>query len=139
QAIAQIFESPENLAQLKSIKRVSLSYAPGNRTTAALVVGWMINQLHWKFEDICKGAISPGCLGLELKEAEGAPIGECTLASENASFSIKRESDSAFFHADIRLPDGCEYHHLFPAGNADSLSLLDDELMLGGKHLVYLK
>jgi glucose-6-phosphate dehydrogenase assembly protein OpcA len=138
QTIAQIFESPANLAQLKSIKRVSLSYAPGYRTTAALVVGWMITQLNWKLENICKDVISFDCLGLELHEREGAPIGECSLSSEDASFSLKREKDSAFWHADIRLPDGCEYHHLFAAGKDDALSLLDEELMLGGKHLVYL-
>ena len=139
QSIAQIFESPENLAHLKSIKRVSLTYAPGYRTTAALVVGWMISQLNWKMENICKDTISFDCLGLELHEKEGAPMSECTLSGESASFSIKRESDSAYFHADICLPGGCEQHHLFPAGKDDALSLLDEDLMLGGKHLVYLK
>jgi len=141
QAIAQIFESPDNLAQLKAIKRVSLSYAPGYRTTASLVVGWMISQLNWHLESICKDNISFDCLGLELHETEGAPISECTLSSEDSSanFSLKREKDSPFWHAAICRPDGCDRHHLFPAGEDDALTLLDEELMLGGKHLVYLK
>jgi len=141
QAIAQIFESPANISQLKAIKRVSLSYAPGYRTTAALVVGWMISQLNWHLENICKDNFSFDCLGLELHEREGAPLSECTLSSEDSStyFGLKREKDSPFWHADIRRPDGCDRHHLFPSGEDDSLTILDEELMLGGKHLVYLK
>jgi len=141
QALAQMFDSPDNIALLKSIKRVSITYAPGYRATAALVVGWMISQLHWHLESICKDSISFDCLGVDLHEAEGAPLGECTLSNDDSTafFGLTREKNSPFWHAQIRRPDGCDRKHLFPAGEDDSLTLLDEELMLGGKHLVYLK
>lgn len=139
QAVAQTFEAPENLAELKNLKRVSLSYAPGYRTTAALVVGWMVSQLNWRLENICKDTISFDCLGLELHEREGAPINECTLEGDDVSFSLMREKHSDFWHARICRGGACEHHHLFPTGKHDTLTLLDEELMLGGNHLVYLK
>ena len=46
---------------------------------------------------------------------------------------------SDFFHADFDLPDGCERHYLLPAGREENIDLLDQELMQGGKHRVYLK
>ena len=144
QAIAQIFEDPENLAQLKNVTKASLTYAPGYRCTAALVAGWMSSQLGWEFTGAQANILAFDGHALELCEKEGAPISgwqlECKAdPASGATISLLREGSSAYWHADICLPGGCEHHHLFPAGDPDTLALLDEELMLGGKHLVYLK
>jgi glucose-6-phosphate dehydrogenase assembly protein OpcA len=144
QAIAQIFDHPEFLNNVESVSNVEISHAPGMRSTALLLTGWMAAQLEWKFE-----AASPAQLDfidrdmqhvtVSLREAAGRAIGSVQLAAGDCSFEIAHREDSNFLYADIRLPNGRESHSLMPGGKDDPVSLLNDELMSGGKHKVFLK
>ncbi len=44
-----------------------------------------------------------------------------------------------FFRVAVRLAGGCEFDHLLPAGNNQTINLLGEELALGGRHRVYIK
>lgn len=148
QAIAQIFESPENLQQLKRVESVRIAHGPKSRSTAALFAGWILSQLapavpsrgEAAVTKISPNAVLANGLKLELCEAQGEGLLLCEIqCAGGAVFALSRPVGSAYWHANIHLPSGCEFHHLYPAGSCEPLALLDEELMLGGKHLVYLK
>lgn len=145
QALAQIFDQPDNLAQLGKIESVTITHSAPYRCTALLLAGWLIAQLNWKIEKSEPNRFeysAPGASG-ELKfvvrETEGVPVSECTLCVGTACFRIAREPGSEFLHAYLCTPDGCELHHLLPPGKNEVIDLLNEELMLGGKHQIYLR
>ena len=61
------------------------------------------------------------------------------LTAAETSFLVAHHEGSSFLYADIRLSGDRESHYLMPGGKDDPVSLLNDELMSGGKHKVYLK
>ncbi|MEI8341948.1 MAG: glucose-6-phosphate dehydrogenase assembly protein OpcA [Verrucomicrobiota bacterium] len=145
QALAQMFDHPDNLAQLSKIESVTITHSPLFRCTALLMAGWLIAQLGWTVEKFEKDVFefkSPegrGTLKFVSLETEGVPISDCTLCIGTACFRINREPGSEFLHACTCTSNGCELNHLLPAGKTDIIHLLNEELMLGGKHQVYLK
>ena len=145
QALAQVFDQPDNLAQLGSIECVTITHSPLYRCTAVLLAGWLVAQLGWQIEKIgpdgfeYSSAGGGGCLKFVSLASTAEPISECKLCVGSACFRIAREPGSEFLHAYTCDANRCELHHLLPAGKDDSIALLNEELRLGGKHQVYLR
>ncbi len=139
--LAQLFDPPANLAALQKITRVQISHAPRHRTTALLLIGWLMSQLRWTLvEKRDTGFLlqhDHRNIEIDVREAEGAPIGQCLMEADTATFRIEHDGTSEFFHAEVNA-GGRSHQHLVPAGKNDLITLLDEELMRGGKHLVYL-
>ena len=74
-----------------------------------------------------------------LREEPGRILGSVRLAGGETSFLAAHHEGSSFLHADVRLSGDRDFHYLMPGGKDDLVSLLNDELMSGGKHKVYLK
>jgi hypothetical protein len=74
-----------------------------------------------------------------LREQPGRAIGSVQMKAAECSFTVAHREDSDFLYADIRLCEGRETHSLMPGGKDDPVCLLNDELMSGGKHKVFLK
>lgn len=142
-AIAQLFDHPGHLLELQKTARVQITHAPAHRTTALLLLGWLMAQLRWSLvEKNDTGFVftrDGQRLAIELRDEPGAPINECTLASADATFRITHCQTSEFFRADVQLADGRSTQHLAPAGKKGLIALLDEELMRGGRHQVYLR
>ena len=144
QAVAQIFDHPEFLEELGSIGAVEIVHASGMRSTALLLAGWMAAQLQWKLEGSdAQGLRFRGGEGQDvtvtLREEAGRALGSVRMTAAETSFLVAHHEGSNFLHADIRLSGDRESHYLMPGGKDDAVSLLDDEMMSGGKHKVYLK
>src|SRR5205085_8236374 len=84
-ALAQFFDHPATHAQLDEIERVEIDHAPGFRSTALLLAGWLAAQLNWsdgKKND--NGGLrfrgrKENDIAIALNEKEGEPIGRCAL------------------------------------------------------------
>ncbi len=143
QAVAQIFDHPEYLEELGALHAVDIVHAPGMRTTALLLAGWMGAQLQWKLAGLDANALRFNAggreIGVMLREEPGRALGSVRLAAGETVFLVAHREGSSFLYGDIRLPGNRESHYLMPGGNDDLVCLLDDELMSGGKHKVYLK
>jgi len=144
QAVAQIFDHPESLGELAAADAVEIVHGPGMRTTALLLAGWMAAQLQWKLEGTAPHGIrfndrAGKGIAVTLSEEPGPSLGSLRMSAGEAAFTVAHHEDSPFLHADIRLPGNRETHYLMPGGGDDLLTLLDDELMSGGRHKVYLK
>ena len=144
-AIAQLFDHPANRDELQKLMRVEVAYAPKHRTTAILLLGWLAAQLQWKLAEKLSAGFSlargdGGRVEVTLREQPGATISECVLLSEAAIFRITRDGSGAeFFHSSTQNADGRKTDHLVPAGKDDLIELLNEEIMRGGKHKVYLR
>ena len=143
-AAAQLFDHPTNLRELQAATRVEITHAPRHRTTALLLLGWLMAQLRWKFvaprpDGFLFRHESGASIAIELAESEGAPISHCAIKSPGATFRITHDGSSEFFHGEVELADGGKYHHLIPSGKNELLDLLNEEMMRGGKHPIYLK
>ncbi len=144
QAVAQMFDHPENVAQIPLLQQLTIEHAAGHRSTALLLTAWISAQLGWKFTKKADGHLcfekpAGGEIKVELREVAGAPISCCTLFSETSKVTVQRDPGSLHHRADVKFCDGRNYHHLLPAGSDDLCNLLSEELMRGGKHKVYLK
>lgn len=142
-AIAQLFDHPGNLAELRKVTRVRIVHAIDHRMTALLLLGWLMAQLRWSLVEKAGTGFVFACdgrrLDIELHEQPGAAIGELILQCEGARFCISRESGSEFFHTDVELAVGRQDRYLTPAGKDELIELLNEELMRAGKHEVYLR
>jgi glucose-6-phosphate dehydrogenase assembly protein OpcA len=144
QAVAQIFDHPDFLPELGGLNSVEIVHAPGMRSTAVLLAGWLGAQLQWKldgseahgvrFRDLDGNEVT-----VALREEAGRLLGSVRLAGKETTFVAAHREGSSFLHADIHLSGDREFHYLMPGGKDDLVSLLNDELMSGGKHKVYLK
>ena len=142
QALAQFFDAPENLTHLPALRSVGLTHAPGYRSTALLLVGWLSAQLGWTLKApgplVFHSPVS-GDIAIQLDEQPGPAISGCTLTCGPATFTLRRQNGERYLHAETSLPDCPPLHHLLPAGPDTTLELLDEEMTRGARHTLYLR
>ena len=142
QALAQFFDTPEHLAFLPQLSAVRITHAPGHRSTALLLLGWLAAQLGWTLQTpapLVFQASDQRDLAIQLDETPGAPLGGCVLTCGPATFDLRREAAQPFLHADIHLPGDRNFQHLLPAGPVTTLELLEEEMTRGARHTLYLR
>ena len=142
QALSTMFDSPEALPHLAHLQRVAITHAPGSRSTALLLAGWLAGQLGWKLKSespISFTAEAGGEIALSLESAPGATLSKIALDSQNAKFSVERESKSRVLRAGLYLENGHEYHPLFPAGPDEVIDVLTEEMSRSSKDQIYLR
>lgn len=141
QALAQMFDIPAHAASLRRLEHVSLTYAPGARTSARLLLGWLAAQLNWVQQPAHGGTITfrdaEVSVTCDLKEESGCGVFHVELRARDLSVVAARNPGTNFLHVDVREPDGRVLQHLMPADCADVADILDEELASGGRHRVY--
>jgi glucose-6-phosphate dehydrogenase assembly protein OpcA len=144
QAIAQMFDHPENLAILHGLQQVRIEHAPGYQFTALLLAGWFAAQL-----DLVLTAFESDVIHYQHREGNpvrialqaqaGRSISRCELSSDDGSIDVQRDAAGNFFRVKVQLSPERVYQHLLPAGDNATESLLLEEIATGGRHRVYLK
>ena len=145
-ALAQFFDHANAHQQLARLERVEIYFAPGFRSTAILLVGWLATQLRWQVAQSNKtpdelAFVDPAGkpIAIALNEAAGEPIGRCSMFTARSEFRVIQQAG-----ADLLTVSGWRerkelMRQLMPAGKNDPVSLLREELMRGGPHDVYLR
>ena len=146
-ALAQFFDHPATYHHLKEIKALEIEHAPGFRSTALLLVGWMAAQLTWerhgrnerslgfrKVDDAREWHIA-----VSLRETKGEPISSCKLTTESAEFRVEHKPGADLLDVSFGRTGGRHMEQVLPAGNNDPVALVQEELMRGGPHRVYLR
>jgi glucose-6-phosphate dehydrogenase assembly protein OpcA len=142
QALSQIFDHPENLPHLRDLTQATVQYAEGKRSTGLLLLGWLATQLGWKLEStspIVFTAEGGRKITALLESAPGDALSGLSLSCPHASFSLHRDPGSHYLHADLKLPDDRQYHHIFPAGPDSTVDLLDEEMSRASTDRIYLR
>ena len=123
----------------------SIIYAPGYRSTAILLAGWLAAQLSWKpdwkkknaplqFKDAKGRAIE-----VRLREQAGEPIGAVHMVSGETEFHVSHPAGADLLEVSRGKRGETCSHQLMPALSNDLVKLMGEELMRGGPHRVYLR
>ncbi len=146
-ALAQFFDHPITHHHLAELTSVEITHAPGFRSTALLLAGWLAAQLEWE-----QPTGSGSSLGFEKAEGEkkstvqvtlaekaGESINQVTVKSATGEFRIGHQPGADLLEVSFGRTGGRHMQQLLPAGKGDSVSLVQEELMRGGPHKVYLR
>ena len=143
QSLAQVFDMPGGATALRKLRRVSIAHAPGARTTAILLLGWLAAQLGWSAHRPAGRRITfttdDGQIVCELSEAAGPSISQIILDTDELHLSANHASGMDYLNLAVNWTDGRSAKYLLPADSDDLPDILDEELASGGRHRVYLK
>ena len=144
-AVAQCFDGLASRESLNDIQRVEITFSPGHRSTAILLVGWLAAQLRWQrtarfgagtlhFLDAVANTIT-----VSLREEQGEPIGRCTVACGQSEYVVEHPPGADLLRVTAHTNGAQRMHQMMPAGSNDPVRLMREELMRGGPHQVYLR
>lgn len=144
-AIAQFFDHPSSHHHFDEIESAQIAFAPGFRSTAILLAGWLGAQLNWRAEPTKNAnefafTDSQGRkIDIVLSERAGEPVSRIVLNSGGVEFAVAHAKGADLF--DVwrgKREEKCA-RQMMPAGSNDPVVLMSDELMRGGPHRVYLR
>jgi glucose-6-phosphate dehydrogenase assembly protein OpcA len=144
-AIAQFFDHPSSHHHFDEIESAQITFAPGFRSTAILLAGWLGAQLNWRAEPTKNAnefafTDSQGRkIDIVLSERAGEPVSRIVLNSGGVEFVVAHAKGADLF--DVwrgKREEKCA-RQMMPAGSNDPVVLMSDELMRGGPHRVYLR
>lgn len=144
-ALAQFFDAPAGQQQLSKIERVEIEFAHGHRSTALLLAGWLAAQLRWEVgagrkDGELEFRRSAGeTVGVALQEVAGASISRCSFICDDVEFRVTRGAGADLLEATVLASGTEKMQQLMPAGDDDPAQLMNEELMRGGPHRVYLR
>lgn len=143
QAISGIFDASCALPELQSLKTLQIDHAPGYRTTALLLVGWLADRLGWRltiesehpqFQDARGNSIA-----VSFQETPGKSISRVHLESASAKFEVTRAADSDLFLITATGEHFCFAPRSLRAPREDTSELLLLELSRTSQHALYRK
>jgi glucose-6-phosphate dehydrogenase assembly protein OpcA len=144
-AVAQFFDHPAAHHHFGKIENVKITHAPGYRSTAVLLGGWLASQLKWRPDADAKAAVlrftnsANKQIAVELKEAGTEPIGEISLQAGPTTFAVKHPNGADLLEVTRHDSGEQRMDQVMPAARNNLVLLLSDELMRGGPHAIYLR
>jgi glucose-6-phosphate dehydrogenase assembly protein OpcA len=144
-ALAQFFDHPATHCHLNEFRRVEIEHAPGFRSTALLLLGWLAGQLNWDSAGVDSPNFRQSAEGhfreieVSLKEKKGEPISLWRITTDRAEFRIEHRPGADFLDVFFGRVAGRKMQQVLPAGKNDVVKLMQEELMRGGPHRVYLR
>lgn len=144
-AIAQFFDHPASHRHLREIESVEIDFAPGYRSTALLLVGWLAGQLEWTLDKNSKDNAlvfrdeSNKTIRVSLNEAKGEPISRCLLKCGSIEMRINHAESGDLLDVTVDTPGQKGMNQPMPASSNDPTELMKEELMRCGWHRVYVR
>jgi glucose-6-phosphate dehydrogenase assembly protein OpcA len=144
-AMAQFFDHPASHHHFAKIQNLSIDYAPGFKSTALLLLGWLGAQLKWKVNEpahngSCRLVDSSNRkIDIELRQREGGPIGEITLNSSAIQFRVASAQCGDLLEVSRHGENEAAVPQMMPAQSNDPADLVSQELTRGAPHRVYLR
>jgi glucose-6-phosphate dehydrogenase assembly protein OpcA len=143
-AIAQFFDHPTSHHHFLEIENAAIDFAPGYRSTALLLAGWLGAQLNWRTEKTknsekihfvnAKGRN----VAIDLREHGREPVGRVVLHSGGIEFAVAQAKCGDLLEVWRGGKNEKPAPQMMPAQSNDPVSLMSQELMRGGLHQVYL-
>ncbi len=143
-ALAQFFDHPASHHRFSEIESVEIDFAPGYRSTALLLAGWLAAQLRWTIDKNSEDNAltfrdeSNKAIRISLCEKTGEPISRCLVQCGSTQFHVAHSANADLLDVGMSGARG-ERKCLMPAGSDDPVRLMSEELMRGGPHRVYLR
>jgi glucose-6-phosphate dehydrogenase assembly protein OpcA len=144
-AIAQFFDHPASHHRFAKMDSVAVDFAPGFKSTAILLIGWLAAQLKWKtnqqqMNGSCRFLDSNNRkIDIELREKAGSPIGEVVLDSQGVKFRVAPAMCGDLLEVSRSCEKETAVPQMMPAQSNDLVDLMTQELLRGGPHQIYLR
>jgi glucose-6-phosphate dehydrogenase assembly protein OpcA len=144
-AVAQFFDHPASHHHFAKMEQVRIEFAPGFKSTAILLVGWLGAQLNWRINE---PAHNGSCrfldannrkIDVELHATGSLPVGKIVLKSSEIEFRVAPAQCGDLLEISRSGRNEKPIPQMLPAQAIDPVSLLSDELMRGGPHRIYLR
>jgi glucose-6-phosphate dehydrogenase assembly protein OpcA len=144
-AIAQFFDHPASHHHFAEMESVTVAFAPGFKSTAILLVGWLAAQLNWKTN---QQEMNGSCrfldannqkIDIELREKAGVPVGDVVLKSRSVKFCVAPAKCGDLLEVSRSGENETALPQMMPAQSNDPIDLMTQELLRGGPHRVYLR
>jgi len=129
QALAGAFDMALARASLCQLHALTITHAPGHRTTAALFASWIAYKAGWSLDPSERVFVEAGEAPLSRLELRGD--GGCHI-------DITREPGAHFLHVRVRA-GGTEATQVSPIGSDDLATLVSERLSRGGNTPLYFK
>jgi len=137
-AIAGLFDHAMALEKLSKLETIVIDHAPGHRTTALLLIGWLASRLGWKLQPLLGKpfflAPSGAHVQFDLAEKPGPSISRCLFTSGACDFLLKHCNERNFFEATVSCPGSQEHPRIIKSGREKPADLLLSELSRGSRH-----
>ncbi len=137
-AIAGLFDHAVALEKLSKLETITIDHAPGHRTTALLLIGWLASRLGWKLQPMLDKpfflAPSGTHVRFDLTEKPGPSISRCLFTSGECEFLLNHCNERNFFEATVSCPGSQEHPRITKAGRDKPADLLLSELGRGSRH-----
>ena len=144
-AVAQFFDHPASHHHFDEIESAQIDFAPGFRSTAVLLAGWLGAQLNWRAEptknanEFAFTDSQDRKIDIVLSERAGEPVSRIVLSSGGIEFVVAHAKGADLFEVWRGKREEKCARQMMPAGSNDPVVLMSDELMRGGPHRVYLR
>ena len=143
-ALAQFFDHPRSHRHLSEIQSLEIDHAPGFRSTAVLLAGWLAAQLGWKAERTRDAEFSfvdraDKRIALVLAETTGEGISRCRVRCQTIELEVAHPPKADLLNVSVNAGGKERMRQLRPAGRDTAVQLMGEELMRGGPHRVYLR
>jgi glucose-6-phosphate dehydrogenase assembly protein OpcA len=144
-AIAQFFDHPASHHHFAKIENLTIDYAPGFKSTALLLLGWLGAQLNWKVNEPARNGscrfvdANNRKIDIELREQAGEPLGRIIVNSRDAAFTVAPAKCGDLLEISRGKPNEDRTTQVMPAQSNDPADLMSQELLRGGPHHVYLR
>jgi glucose-6-phosphate dehydrogenase assembly protein OpcA len=144
-AIAQFFDHPASHHHFVKMENVAVHFAPGFKSTAILLIGWLAAQLKWKTN---QQQMNGSCrfldannrkIDIELREGGAQPIGEIVINSSEVKFCVNPAKCADLLEISRSSDKETAVPQMMPAQSNDPVDLMTQELLRGGPHSVYLR
>ena len=142
-AIAQFFDHPASHHHFAEMESVSVDFAPGFKSTAILLIGWLAAQLEWKtnqqqMNGSCRFLDSNNRkIDIELRAKTGSPIGAVVLKSESVKFCVTPAKCGDLLEVSRSGETETAVPQMMPGQTNSPVDLMTQELLRGGPHRVY--
>ncbi len=143
-AIAQFFDHPASHHHFAEMESVKVDFAPGYKSTAIFLIGWLAAQLKWKtnqqqMNGSCRFLDSNNRkIDIELREKPGSPIGAVILKSETVKFCVTPAKCGDLLEVSRSGQTETAVAQMMPGQTNSPVELMTQELLRGGPHRVYL-
>jgi glucose-6-phosphate dehydrogenase assembly protein OpcA len=145
-AIAQFFDHPASHHHFATIENLNIDHAPGFKSTALLLLGWLGALLDWKANEPARNGscrmldANNRKIDIELRPRDGSPIGEVTINSKGVQFRVAPAQCGDLLEISRRgANESSPLPQMMPAQSNDPAELVTQELTRGGPHQVYLR
>ena len=117
--------------------------APGSRTTALLMLGWLADRLDWTLVKAEANPVFRNSLGqlltVVIREIPGNSISRILLRSKDACFELSRKEGSDVFVTSVKDESLSTSSRMVMTRRDETGDILLAELARGGRHPLYCK